>query len=213
MVKRRTRLVVAAIASVGGVIAGAARYQRNQLEREDRLGVTLYSEPHYRGMRQTLTCTRSPQSFYALSETRLPHVGSIRVQRFTDKFRPALFSAPAMPSWVWAAITSIADKDPDAAEWRSTVASHILNTLNPSSWRAMRNPAGDKQSWVRLWADEPTYPLPPRDEAASPDEQPWHDVLTDAPDLGPWRTHTRYLELGVRNPHSVHSSARPGPDT
>ncbi|MCI2419095.1 hypothetical protein MOQ72_16745 [Saccharopolyspora sp. K220] len=61
--------------------------------------------------------------------------------------------------------------------------SHVLDMLDPGSWHTVRDPAGDKQSWVRLWADQPTYPLPPRDAAAGPDEQPRHDVLADVPDL------------------------------
>jgi hypothetical protein len=171
----------------------------------DRLGVTLYSEPHYRGTSQTLTCTDSPQRLCSLSETGLPRVGSIRVQRFTDAFRPALFNAALVtPPLAWTVITSAISKDPDARRWRYRAAAHMLDMLNPNSWRVERDPAGDKQSWVRLWADQPTYPLPPRDEATDPDEQPWHDVLTDAPDLGLWSTRTRYLELGVRNPHHTH---------
>ncbi|MCI2424229.1 hypothetical protein MOQ72_43240 [Saccharopolyspora sp. K220] len=213
MVKRRTGLVIAAIASVGGVIAGAVRYQLYQLERWNHLGVTLYSEPHYRGTSQTLTCTDSPQSFCSLRETGLPRVGSIRVQRRTDAFRPALFNVLVTPLLAWTAITSTTSKVPEAGDWRYRLLEHMLYKLNPNSWRVERDPTGDKQSWVRLWADQPTYPLPPRDEATTPDEQPWHDVLTDAPDLGPWSTRTRYRELGVRNPHHTHSLAHPGFDT
>ncbi|WP_242185459.1 hypothetical protein [Saccharopolyspora soli] len=201
--------MLAGIASVGGAIAGAGLHQRYQLHREERLGVTLYSEPNYRGLRQTLMCAKSPGKVHSLSETRLPRVASIRVQRFAYTFRPAL----GVVEMLWAAVTSIADReDPEAAIFRWVTVVSLFDVLNPSAWRVVRDPAGDKQSWVRLWADQPTYPLPPPDEAARPDREPWHDILTDTPDVGPWSRRTRYLELGVGNPNHLGSSGAPGFD-
>jgi hypothetical protein len=205
-VKRRTRIVIAGIASVGGAVAGAQLYLRHQAERMENFGVTLYSQPNYRGTRRTLPCLPSPQNVCALSETRLPRVGSIRVQRVTDTFRPALFYVATLPGWVLRAVLEHDEREP--GDWLD-IAAPMLNVLNPSQWRADRHPAGDRQSWVRLWADQPTYPLPSRDDAAGPDGPRWHDVLTDIPDLGPWSTRTRYLEFGVRSPYRAPSSERP----
>jgi hypothetical protein len=201
MVKRRTKLAMAAIASIGGVIAGGKLYLRHQAEREDHLGVTLYSEPHYRGRSRTLTRAGSPQGFCSLSETGLSRVGSIKVQRFTGGFRPAPLEAQLAWGWVRSSVISIISRDlEEARESAYTAASLMRSVLDPGSWRVVSDAVGDRQSWVRLWADRPTYPEPTRDEAAGHGKQPWYDVLTDIPDLGPWSTRTRYLELGVRNP-------------
>jgi len=199
MVTRRTKLAIAAVASLGGVIAGGRFYLRHQLEREDHLGVTLYSEPHYRGRSQTLARARGAQRFRSLSETGLPRVGSIRVHRFTDGIRPALINAWLAWGWVRSSVISTISQDFDEAVHSGhNAAALMLTVLDPGSWRVERDPAGDKQSWVRLWADRPTYPVPPRDEAAASGRQPWYDVLTDTPDLGPWSARTRYLEVGIR---------------
>ncbi|MFC0113978.1 hypothetical protein [Kibdelosporangium aridum] len=196
MVKRRTKLAMAAIASIGGVIAGGRLYLRHQLEPEKYLGVTLYSEPHYRGRSQTLTRADTPCS---VSETGLPRVGSIRVQRYTGGFRPAVLELPLAWGWVRSSITSLISRDLEGArESGSNAADLMRSALDPRSWHAERDPALDVQSWVRLWADRPTYPAD--DELAGSGEQPWYDVLTDTPDLGPWTTRARYLELGVRTP-------------
>ncbi|HEX4226053.1 MAG TPA: hypothetical protein VHZ97_27055 [Pseudonocardiaceae bacterium] len=207
MVNRRTKLALAAIASIGGLVAGGKLYLHYMLEREDHLGVTLYSEPNYRGRSRTLTRAGNPDrfcslpgGFCSLRDMGLPRVGSIRVQRFTDGFRPALIEAPAAWAWARGALFSVISRDFEEARDSAYNAANLsLGVLKPSFWRFEANPAGDRASWVRLWASKPTYPLPPCDEAIEADEEPWRDVLTDIPDLGAWRERTRYLEFGVRN--------------
>ncbi|MCE7008138.1 beta/gamma crystallin family protein [Kibdelosporangium philippinense] len=188
--KRRTKLAIAAVASVGAAIAGGQSYLRRQFERGERLGVTLYSEPNYRGKSQTLTLVRTPVC--ALSETGLSRVGSIKVQRLTDAIRPAVLNAALAVGWVRSSFVSAIRREfGDAVESGYNAAGLALSALDPESWRVDRDLADDRQSWVRLWADEPVHPAPPQDDL-------WYDVVADTPDLGPWSARTRYLELGVR---------------
>ncbi len=195
--KRSSRVLMAGLASVGGAIAAAGFQQTHRLRQGERLGVTLYGKPHYRGAHETLAFDPNGSNIRPLSATRLTRVGSIRVQRFVNTFRPAL-DAPEM---LW---SSVADRtSSEHPTLLRLIAVHRF--LDPESWQVVREPSGDKQSWVRLWAERPTHPLPQRDESAAPDEQPWFDVLVDTPDLGPWRNRARYLELGIRNPHPPRS--------
>jgi hypothetical protein len=195
MVKRGTRIALSLAAGVAGAIAGAAVggtwSVRRQVERMDRLGVTLYSEPHYRGARLTVPCAEGLRDVRALAETGLPQVGSIKVQRFTRTIRPALLHAPAMWAWARGAFFSLITTDTrGAAEQGQTAASFLRGLLTPRAWRVERELTEHVWTWVRLWADQPVDPPPPGDER-------WHDIRTDTADLGPWRTRTRHLELGV----------------
>ena len=149
--------------------------------RRRRLAVTLYSEPGYRGRSQRLSCD---STVCALSATRLNRVGSVRVQRSEHTFR----RAGAQLSFLRIAVDPYADPDSrkEALAWLPLA---LLRAADPSSWRRERDPAGDRQSWVRLWAGRPGV------------DQERHDVLADTADLGEWATRTRYLEVGVRNPH------------
>lgn len=204
MVKRGTKLAMAAIASVGGVIGGVIvggkLYLHYQVEREDHLGVTLYSEPHYRGRSQALTRAGNPESFLSLRDVGLVRVGSVRVERITQAFRPALLDVPAVWGWARSAIISTICRDYEQARESGYYAANLLPTvLKPSMWRADPDLVSHRRSWVRLWADRPTHPVPPCDNTASARDQPWYEVATDIPDLGPWSRRTRYLEFGVSN--------------
>jgi hypothetical protein len=199
---RKARAAFAGVVCVGAAIAGAAFADRRRLRRADELRVTVFSEPGYRGMRRELVCgERVVDDFYSLSELRLPRVGSIMVERVDFRSR-SVFEPAQM---LWSAHTS--PEDPDAALWRRAAISSLPYMLDPRTWLAEREPDRDRESWVRLWADYPWYPLPRVDGTAGPEEEPWHDILEDTPDLGAWTTRVQFLELGVRNPNSAHRSA------
>lgn len=200
MAKRGTKIAIAALASVGGAIVGSQLYLSYLGDREDHLGVTLYSEPHYRGARRTLTRANIAQSPCSLADTGLPRIGSVRVERITDAVRPAMLNVAAGWMWVQSSILSAVSRDFDEALEGGRRAANLLGSaLDPETWRLDRELREDRLSWVRLWADRPTRSVPPLDKQADPGEQPWHDVLTDTPDLGAWGTRARYLQLGVRS--------------
>jgi hypothetical protein len=197
MFTRRTRFALSVVASVvgaaAGVVAGGTLYERRQLERLDHLGVTLYSEANYRGARVTLRCADDQRNVRSLSETGLPRIGSIKIERFM--FRPALLQVPL--AWRRGALLALIDKDREgAADQLQTATAHVVGMLHPPGWRLERALAEDMGSWVRLWADQPRYPLPPR----TPDQQTWRDIRTDTSSLGPWRTRVLYLEFGIGKP-------------
>lgn len=194
MIQRRTKLVMSGLAAVGGAIAGSQLYLRYLAEREDYLGVTLYSEANYRGRSRILTRAGNPHAFCSLGEVGLPRVGSIRVERMIDAMRPALLNAALAWPWARGAILAAIARDFDEARDSAGHAGSLLaSAVNPGLWRIEPALTSEKRSWVRLWADRPTHPVPSRD-----DDQLWHDVLTDTPDLGSWGTRTRYLQLGIR---------------
>ena len=72
----------------------------------------------------------------------------------------------------------------------------LPRVLIPSAWRYRRDPAGDRQAWLRLWSEEPVDP-PPGHHIT------WRNVVADTDDTDDtddWRTRTRYLELGIGRP-------------
>jgi hypothetical protein len=77
-----------------------------------------------------------------------------------------------------------------AAEQGRAAASFLLGLVQPRAWQVERELTEHVRTWVRLWTDQPVDPPPS-------DQRRWHEVRTDTADLGPWRTRTRYLELGV----------------
>ena len=195
--RRKQRTVAAAgVAAAAGMAAVAARsWSRSRWGRADVV-VTLYSEPNYRGKSQRFSYDRKA---YALGATRLSTVGSVRVQRLDCTFR----RADAFRSLLWAAITD--PKHQDEATGLFWLAA--LRVLSPSAWHREHDPAGDRQSWVRLWAVRPASPPPPRDEQDGESAAPWRDFLEDTPDTGAWRERARYIEPSVRNPHTQGPSA------
>jgi hypothetical protein len=151
-----------------------------KVRRRRRLRVTLYSEPGYRGVRQTFAAPS--RGARALSSTRLPRVGSVRVERFEYTFR----RASAFFMLLRSVITGRGDEE--AVGWLPLAA---ILALNPASWLRVRDPAGDRQSWVRLWSGPPASDL--RDLAS-------RDFLEDTADARPWGTRVQYIEIGVRRP-------------
>jgi len=148
--------------------------------RRGGLRVTLYSEPGYRGLRQRF---RAPSpGACPLSRTRLPAVGSVRVERFDYTFR----RAAAFFMLLRSVITGRGDEE--AAGWLPLAA---ILALSPTSWIRVRDPAGDRQSWVRLWSGPPGSDL---------SDLPSRDFLEDTADVGPWGVQARYVKIGVRNP-------------
>lgn len=200
------RILPAGIALIVGAVVVAGLLQTRRLRKIDRLRITRYSEPDYRGIHQRFDCVWGRRGIQPLDETRLPHLGSIKVERFAFAFRPALEA----PGFLWAAVTDrTARRDPERGIVLVLAVVKLITMLVPSAWLKARAPSGDRQSWVRLWAGKPTGRAP-RDSAVAAGGDLWHDVLTDTPDVGPWRTRTRYLELGLR--HAPPAAQHPGGD-
>ncbi|MFC4495298.1 hypothetical protein ACFPA8_14260 [Streptomyces ovatisporus] len=160
--------------------------------RQRNVVVTLYSEPHYRGARQTFTYD---QKAYALGRTRLPRVGSIRVERTDASFRRG---PDTVGSFVAMAVKGDRETRAEALGWLPLA---LVRMADPSSWQREYDPAGSRQSWVHLWAERPTSPPPPCDDRTAPGKEPWRNFLESTPDVGAWSTRVRYIEAGVRNPH------------
>lgn len=168
-------------AAMAGVVAGTAYFRRRRKRRD--LVVTLFSEPHFRGASETFA---PDGSVYPLSATRLRSVGSVRVRRIEFTFR----RASTFTAFLRVVVSPTSDRDSraEAAGWLGLAA---LRLLDPSSWRRVRDPAGDRQSWVRLWAVDPNV-------TAHNGSEPWRDIVEDTADVTAWPT--RYVEAGVRNP-------------
>lgn len=166
------------MAAVSMVVAALLGWHR----RRGGLTVTLYSEPRYRGIRQIFTA--GPR-IHALG-ARLPRIGSVRVAHQEYTFR----RSTVFWSLLRSAITD-PDNRSEAVGWLGLAA---LRTLDPVSWRRERDPAGDIQSWARLWAERPDS------EDGHHDKRPdgrCHDVVEDTPDLAGWGTRARFFQAGV----------------
>ena len=148
--------------------------------RRGRLRVTLYSEPGYRGVRQHFGAPS--HGAYSLTRTRLPAVGSIKVERFDYTFRRA------SASWMLLRAILTGQGGEEAVGWLPLAA---ITAISPASWLRVRDPAGDRQSWVRLWSGPP---------GSHRRDLPWLDFFEDTADVGPWGTRARYIQIGVRNP-------------
>ena len=200
--KRRTRVLLAGLASAGGAVAGAGLLHNRRPDRRERLHVTVFSEPGYRGRNQTLTWTGGEPEVVPLTRVQLPSIGSIRLERLVYRFQPEV----RLPNMyiLWHALTERPDRTDPEGGVTSFIAMHELAGMcSVGFWEPVRESAA--RSGVRLWAGRPGDPLPTRDEgdpsaeAATPSAQPWHDVLADTPELGSWSTRTHYLELGYHD--------------
>ncbi|WP_445518015.1 hypothetical protein [Streptomyces sp. NEAU-174] len=201
--KRKTRILLAGLASVGAVAAAGMAHNRRP-DRRELLHATVFSEPGYRGRNQRLTWNGGKREVVPLTRVQLPRIGSIRLNRLVYHFQPDV-RLPNM-RFLWHALTERPDSTDPESGVASFIAMHELaGMFSVGWWEPVRE--SEARSGVRLWAGRPNRPLPAHDEgnpsgkaahgeAAAPGAQPWHDVLADTPDLGSWSTRTRYLELG-----------------
>ena len=204
--KRRTRVLLAGLASVGAV-AGAGLLHNRRPDRRERLHVTVFSEPGYMGRNETLTWTGGEPEVVPLARVPLPRIGSIRLERLVYRFQPEV----RLPNMyiLWHALTERPDRTDPEGGVASFIAMHQLAGMcSVGFWEPVLE--SEARSGVRLWAGRPGYPPPAHDEgdpsgkagsgkAAAPSAQPWHDVLADTPELGSWSTRARYLELGYHD--------------
>jgi hypothetical protein len=205
--KRKTRILLAGLASVGGAVAGVGLLHNRQPDRRERLHVTVFSEPGYMGRNERLTWTGGEREVVPLTRVQLPRIGSIRLERLVYRFQPEV----RLPNMyiLWNALTERPDRTDPEGGVASFIAMHQLaGMFSVGLWETVHE--SEARSGVRLWAGRPGYPLPAHDEgdpsgkagsgeAAAPGAQPWHDVLANTPDLGSWSTRTRYLELGYHD--------------
>jgi hypothetical protein len=208
--KRKSRILLAGLASVGAV-AGAGVLHNRRPDRRERLFATLYSEPGYTGRNETLTWAGGGRRIVPFARVQLARIGSIRLERFVYRFQPDV--RPPNMRILWHALTERNDTDADAEGGvYSLIAIHQLaGMFSVGWWETVRE--SEARSGVRLWAGRPGSALPPHDdavpagetgpseaasdgEAGAPGAHSWHDVMADVPDVGPWSTRTRYLELG-----------------
>ncbi|OPF83823.1 hypothetical protein VT50_0203295 [Streptomyces antioxidans] len=196
--KRKTRILLAGLASVGGVVTGAGLLHNRRPDRREHLYVTLYGEPGYMGRNERLTWTGGKREIVPFTRVRLPRIGSIRLERLVYRFQPDV-RLPNM-HLLWHALTERPDRTDPEAGVASFVAMHQLaGMFSVGLWEPVRE--SEARSGVRLWAGRPGERPPAHHEdglsgRATPGADPWHDVLANAPDLGSWSTRTRYLELG-----------------
>ncbi|MEV5386629.1 hypothetical protein [Streptomyces sp. NPDC052721] len=206
---RKTRILLAGLASVGGAVAGAGLLHNRRPDRRERLHVTVFSEPGYMGRNETLTWTGGEREVVPLTRVQLPRIGSIRLERLVYRFQPEV-RLPNM-AILWHALTDRPDRTDPEDGVAGFIATHQLaGMFSAGFWEPVRE--SEARSRVRLWAGRPNHPLPAHDddpsgeaargkeaasgEAVAPGVHRWHDVLADTPDLGSWSTRTRYLELG-----------------
>jgi hypothetical protein len=205
--KRKTRILLTGLASVGGAVAGAGLLHNRRPDRRERLHVTVFSEPGYMGRNESLTWSGGEREVVPLTRVQLPRIGSIRLERLVYRFQPEV----RLPNMyiLWHALTERPDRTDPEGGITSFIAMHQLaGMLSVGFWEPVRE--SEARSGVRLWAGRPGYPLPAHEEgdpsgkaapgkAATSGAQPWHDVVANTPDLGSWSTRTRYLELGYHD--------------
>ncbi|MEV0774865.1 hypothetical protein ACIBLA_07080 [Streptomyces sp. NPDC050433] len=180
--KRKTRILLTGLASVGGAVVGAGMLHNRRTDRPEHLYVTVFSEPGYLGRNKTLTWTGGAREVVPLSRLQLPGIGSIRLERLVYRFQPQV----RLPNMyiLWHAITERPDRTDPEGGLASFIAVHQLAGMFSVGFREPVRES-EARSGVRLRAERPGDP-----------GQPWHDVLANTPDLGDWSSRTRYLELG-----------------
>ncbi|WP_405576596.1 hypothetical protein [Streptomyces sp. NBC_01092] len=196
---RKTRILLAGLASVGGAVAGAGLLHNRRPDRREHLHVTVFSEPGYMGRNERLTWTGGVREVVPLTRVQLPRIGSIRLERLVYRFQPEV----RLPNMyiLWHALTERPDRTDPEEGVLSFIAMHQLaGMFSVGWWEPVRE--SEARSGVRLWAERPGHPLPAHGEgdragkAAAPGAQSWQDILANTPDLGSWSTRARYLELG-----------------
>lgn len=203
--KRKTRILLTGLASVGGVVAGAGLLHNRRPDRRERLHVTVFSEPGYLGRNERLTWTGGAREVVPLTRVQLPRIGSIRLERLVYRFHPEV--RPPNMYILWHALTERPDRmDPEGGAGSFIAVHQLAGIFSVGWWEPVRE--SEARSGVRLWAGRPgSAPSAhaegdPSDETAS-DARPWHDVLANTPDLGSWSTRARYLELGYHDENSL----------
>ncbi|WP_405797575.1 hypothetical protein [Streptomyces sp. NBC_01506] len=200
--KRKTRILLAGVASVGGAVAGAGLLRNRRPRPRERLYVTVFAEPGYLGRNETLMWTGGGREVVPRDRVRVPRIGSIRLERLVYRFRPEVRLPDAYI--LRQALSERLDPTDREEGVASFVAVHQLaGMFSVGFWE----PVGefDARSGVRLWAGRPGDPPPAHDEGnpsgtpADSGGAPWRDVLVNTPDLGAWSTRTRYLELGYHD--------------
>lgn len=196
--KRKTRILLAGLASVGGAVVGAGMLHNRRPDRRERLYATVYSEPGYMGRYERLTWNGGKREVVPLNRIKLPRIGSIRLERLVYRFQPDV--RLPNPYFLWHALTERLDpSDPEEGIVGFIAMHQLAGMFSMGLWEPVRE--SEARSGVRLWAGRPGYPLPARDRGGPSGEaasggSPWRDVLANTPDLGPWSTRARYLELG-----------------
>ncbi|MER8158188.1 hypothetical protein [Streptomyces sp. NPDC094472] len=190
--KRKTRILLAGLASVGGAV-GAGMLHNRRPDRRERLYVTFYSEPGYMGRNEKLTWNGGKREVVPLNRIKLPRIGSIRLDRLVYRFQPDV--RLPNPYFLWHALTERSDpSDPEDGIVGFIAMHQLAGMFSVGLWEPVRE--SEARSGVRLWAGRPACdPGAPSGKAASGASR-CHDVLANTPDLGSWSTRTRYLELG-----------------
>lgn len=202
--KRKTGFLLAGLASVGAA-AGAGIVHNRRPDRRECLHITVFEEPGFRGRNETLTWTGGGREIVPLTRVRLPSIGSIRLERLVYRFRPEM----RLPNMfiLWHALTERPDRtDPEDGLSAFVAVHELAGMFSAGRWEPVRE--SEARSAVRLWAGRPARPPLARDDRDSSDEtasgdRPWHDVRADTPDLGSWRTRTRYLEFGYHDRNAL----------
>lgn len=192
--KRRTGAVLASLAAAGGAAAAAGVLHNRRPDRREHLYVTLFSEPGYRGRNQRLDWRGGRPEVVPRSQVELDRIGSVTLERLVYRFRPQV--QPPNPFWLWKAVTERRDRhDPEEGLAGVIAINQLVRAFSFGYWEQVSEPVA--RSGLRLWAARPGKPLPAHaDGAPAGGTGPWHDVLSDTPDLGEWGGRARYLELG-----------------
>ncbi|MFF3534029.1 hypothetical protein ACFYXP_08780 [Streptomyces sp. NPDC002466] len=203
MTKRRTGRILLAGLAAAGAATGAGLLHNRRPDRREHLHVTLFSEPGYLGRNRTLTWKGGKHLVVPLGRTGLPRIGSIRLERLVYRIRPEV-RPPDGHILRRALIERLDPDDSGDGVYGFVAVNQIAGMFSMGRWETV--PESEARSGVRLRTESPGTPPSASgkaivgdaasDAASAPDIRPWHDVLTNTPDLGPWNTRTRYLELG-----------------
>ncbi|WP_025274315.1 hypothetical protein [Haloglycomyces albus] len=180
--RKSSKILTAALAT--GAVLGSAIAFRQHLVRAPV--VTLYSEPHYQGIKKHF---RFDGMAYDLGTTKLPQVGSIKIDKveLTDPLLETIYNAPG-------AFTMMRAEGATTREIAASMGNFALHLLRPSILLPQYSEEATTQTWIRLWADAPS-------KNTANDEQQWCDFFEDTPDVGDWVSRTTHVQPGILNPN------------